>query len=75
MKLSSFLRETKMNILALTAIILSAAVVHGKQTAEKTHLMNLPCTDDSKKGANETFVKRHVLREKFERTNEMEWER
>lgn len=60
-----------MKILFLTAIILTAAVVYGKNTKEKPNIE--PCQIRVPPSKFEEFVKKHVLGESFDRTDKEKW--
>lgn len=63
-----------MNILFLTAVILTAALVQGGHTAEKTFSMIEPCKNSAKMKKYTEFVQRHILKENFARDDLRSWE-
>lgn len=63
-----------MQILFLTAIILTVAVVHGEQTAEEALQMVQPCRNPARSNNQyNTFVNRHILRQNFNRQSYESW--
>ncbi|CAJ1051852.1 seminal ribonuclease-like [Xyrichtys novacula] len=62
-----------MKSILLTVIIISVALVHQGRGAPHAHLQ--PCQEPATPGAYNTFARRHIITETFDRNSLQEWAR